>query len=311
MKVKVRERNLAQGRAGQRCRKSAEHHHAGDPEEQDVVAGDQHGCGVKLRQFGGCVRPTHGGERPQRRGEPGVQNVRVLHIAFGGLFIGADTHDIAVGSVPDRDAVPPPELAGDGPVVHVVHPLEIAWVLARGVDGGVAVPHGVASHAGEFINLDKPLLREPGFYGLAGAFRMPHRVQVGAFFRDDAALLGQCLADFHPGFKAIHAIELGAGVGDAPTGVQDGGHVQVVAQTQRVVVGVVRGGDLHGTGTELGVHVVVGNNNKLPTRDEGVRQAGAHQVCVAGVVGVNGHRDVAKHGFHAGCGHHNVGFVVI
>ena len=179
------------------------------------------------------------------------------------------------------------------------------------MDGGVAVAHGVASHAGEFINLDKPLLREPGFYGLAGAFRMPHRVQVGAFFRDDAALLGQCLADFHPGFKAIHAIELGTGVGDAPGGVQDGGHVQVVAQTQRVVVGVVCGGDLHGTGTELGVHVVVGNNNKLPTRDERVRQAGAHQVRIAGVVGVNGHRDVAKHGFHAGRGHHNMGFVVL
>ena len=84
-----------------------------------------------------------------------------------------------------------------------------------------------------------------------------------------------------------------------------------MAQTQRVVVGVVGGGDLHGTGTELGVHVVIGNNNKLPTRDEGVRQTVAHQVRIAGVLGVNSYRDVAKHGFHAGRGHHNMGFVVV
>ncbi len=55
----------------------AHHHHAGDPEEDDVVAGDQGVGRIVAGELLGLVRPPQGRERPQRRGEPGVEHVLV------------------------------------------------------------------------------------------------------------------------------------------------------------------------------------------------------------------------------------------
>ena len=131
---------------------------------------------------------------------------------------------------------------------------------------------------------------------------MAHGVHVGSFFSDDAPLFGECFADFHARFEAVHAVELGAGATNVALGVHDGGHVEVVAHTEGVVVGVVGGGDLHGAGAELGVDVVISDNDHLAFRKERVVEGGADQICVAFVIGVNSHRDVTKHCFHTrGC----------
>lgn len=122
----------------------AEHHHPGHPEEQDVVTGDEHAGGIELRQLGGRVGPAHRGERPQTRGEPGVEHVGVLHPALRRFLAGAEAHDLAFGAVPDRDAVTPPQLPRDAPVVHVVDPVEPARFLAGRVDLHIAFAHGVA-----------------------------------------------------------------------------------------------------------------------------------------------------------------------
>ncbi len=54
------------------------HDHAGDPEENDVEAGDQHVRRVEGLQFRGGLRPAQRRERPEGRGEPGVENILVL-----------------------------------------------------------------------------------------------------------------------------------------------------------------------------------------------------------------------------------------
>ena len=55
----------------------AHHHHARDPEEDDVEAGDQRGGRIIALEFFGFVRPAERRERPQRGGEPGVEHVLV------------------------------------------------------------------------------------------------------------------------------------------------------------------------------------------------------------------------------------------
>ena len=40
------------------------HHHAGNPEEKDIEAGDQARGRVELGQALSLLRPPHGGERP-------------------------------------------------------------------------------------------------------------------------------------------------------------------------------------------------------------------------------------------------------
>ena len=45
----------------------AHHHHAGDPEEDDVEPGHQHVRWVEILEVSGLLRPAERRERPQRR----------------------------------------------------------------------------------------------------------------------------------------------------------------------------------------------------------------------------------------------------
>jgi hypothetical protein len=53
------------------------HHHAGDPEEDDVEARDQYVAGVVALQERSLLGPAEGRERPQGRREPGIEHVLV------------------------------------------------------------------------------------------------------------------------------------------------------------------------------------------------------------------------------------------
>ncbi|CNM74069.1 Uncharacterised protein [Mycobacterium tuberculosis] len=76
------------------------------------------------------------------------------------------------------------------------------------------------------------------------------------------------------------------------------------------VVGVVGGCDFDRAGAEFRVHVLVGDNGQLPV-DEWVRQAGADQVTVALVIGMDGDRGIAQHRLDPGGGDHDVGLRVV
>ena len=65
---------------------------------------------------------------------------------LGGSLVRSDADDLAVRPVPDGDAVAPPQLARDAPVVHVVDPVEVALGhLLRG--GSCTRPSRTASPA--------------------------------------------------------------------------------------------------------------------------------------------------------------------
>ena len=73
------------------------------------------------------VRPAHDRERPYPRREPGIKNIWVLLIAFRCGFIWAKTDDVLVAlcilwSVPNWNAVAPPQLAADAPVLDALQP---------------------------------------------------------------------------------------------------------------------------------------------------------------------------------------------
>ena len=80
-----------------------------------------------------------------------------MFVAFGGLFVGSDADNVTVGAVEDGDAVAPPQLTGDAPVVHVIDPFEVAGFGALRVDGGVTFAYGVAGHFRQLFNFDEPL----------------------------------------------------------------------------------------------------------------------------------------------------------
>ena len=98
----------------------AQHHHPGDPEEDDVVAGLHDRARVVAREVGvSAGQPSvEKGHRP--RAEPRVEDVRVLlelgrraaaDVAGGRAPGSAGDRHVAVRAVPGRDAMAPPQLA--------------------------------------------------------------------------------------------------------------------------------------------------------------------------------------------------------
>ena len=57
---------------------NTEHHHARNPEEEDVVAGLQHLRRVVARKVWRLVGPAEGAEWPEAAAEPGVEDVALL-----------------------------------------------------------------------------------------------------------------------------------------------------------------------------------------------------------------------------------------
>ncbi len=266
------------------------------------MAGDQDVGGVELRQVRGLLRPAERGERPQAGGEPGVEDVGVLRPALAGgrLVVRAEADDLAVRAVPDGDAVAPPQLARDAPVVEVVDPVEVALLHLHRVDRDAAVADRVTGGLGEGLDLDPPLEGQARLDGGAAARAVPDGVQVRALLRDDATLLAQRADDRGTGLVAVQAEE-GAVDGDDTVLVHDRHVGQVVALPDGEVVRVVRRGHLDAAGAELRVDVGV--------RDDGDRAVGqreldelADQVLVALVVGVDGDGRVTEHRLGAGGG---------
>ncbi len=289
-------------RRGAVHRVEAEHHHPGDPEEEDVVAGDQDGVRVELRERLGLLGPAERGEGPQTGGEPGVQDVGVLVPALAArrLLVGADADDLARGAVPDGDAVAPPELARDAPVVEVVDPVEVPLLHLLRVDRDPAVADRVTGGLRERADLDPPLHGQARLDGGLAARAVADGVDVGPLLGDDPALGAQRGDDGGAGLEAVQALE-GAVGGDDGVLVHHGDGGQVVPLADLEVVRVVGGRHLDGAGAELGVDVLVGDDGDGALGQRQLDEL-ADQVLVALVLGVDGDGGVAEHRLRAGGG---------
>ncbi len=191
----------------------AHHHHARDPEEDDVERGDEDRGRVVARELGRFLRPAQGRERPQRGGEPGVEHVFVAHergllsiVLRRGrhrLGFGFFDEDVAVGSVPGRDLMAPPELARDAPGLDVAHPVEIDVLPLIGDDPCTSFLDRIDGFRGERSDVQIPLLGEIGLehHGL-GLFVMRNGVDdvLGLF---EEALLFQIGGDALSRLEAI------------------------------------------------------------------------------------------------------------
>ena len=305
------------------CEVGAHHDHPGDPEEDDVVARDQHAAGqVEVVVVGGrvaLVGPAHGAEGDEGAGIPGVQHVGIALQSFAGglrlgfLFVLGDV-DLAVLVVPRRNLVAPPQLAADAPVLDVVHPLVVGihpvfrheLHLAAGdrVDGllrdGLAC--GVArAFLGHLVHGEKPLVGQHRLDHLPGAGADGHHQLV--FFRLDQQAQGFQIG--HDGLAGGEAIQspvfFRCVVVDGGGEREHADHRQAMALAHGIVVLVVRGGDLHHAGAEGAVDVFIGNHRDFALAQRQL-DALADQVLVALVLGMHHHRHVAQHGFRAGGG---------
>ena len=115
--------------------------HPRDPQEVDVPAGRADVAGVEAIEVWALLRPAQGGERPQGRREPRVEDVLVLDQLLGTTFCAGGRlalvdRRVAVRAVPDGDPVPPPQLArhAPGPDVLEVGEHHVRLLLRLGAD---------------------------------------------------------------------------------------------------------------------------------------------------------------------------------
>ena len=267
-------------------------HHAGHPQREDVAIGDQHAGRIVVAQLGRVFGPAERRVGPQRRAEPGVEHVGILHQLVPGhgvfrqVFVArADEPLVVLGvaapgdvfasgerpaqvvlaggrRVPDRNAVPPPELAADRPVALFREPVEIAAGKARGRDADAAVADRVHGHLREPFHAHEPLVGQVGLDGRLRAvgvgqldfavldfFEQAQRVEVSH----------HALAGRHD-FQAL--VRPGVGV-ERAVGVEDVDHRQVLPAGHVVVVGIVGRRDLDRTAAQFGFGPDVGHQRNL------------------------------------------------
>ena len=286
------------------------HDHAGDPQRDDVARGDESRRGVMALEQLRLLRPALRGEGPKLRAEPGVQHVLVLmHVMATALgahvgVLGKGVLPTAVLAVEHGDAVTPPQLAADAPVLEVFHPGSVGLRPARGVEGDLSGVDGVERRPLELVDGDEPLLGQPRLQGGVATVAV-HNGVIEVLDVIEQVVLLEPLDDGLAALVAVHAGELAIALDDHRVLVKDVDLRQVVGLTHGVVVGVVSRRDLNKAGTEVGVDVPILKNGDLAV-DDGELDGLTHEGGLLGILRGNGNARVAEHGLGARSGDDDV-----
>ena len=158
--------------------------HSDDPEEDDVVACDQHIRRIEVFEIFCHFRPSQCAERPQRAGEPCIQGIRILSEVCAAALRANDRRLFgddcltALVAVICGDPVAPPELAADAPVADVVGPVEIGLLHPLRDQTDFALFDRLDSRLDQLVHLHKPLLLDQGLNGSAASVMGPYVVSV-------------------------------------------------------------------------------------------------------------------------------------
>ena len=278
-------------------------YHPGDPEENDIIPGHENRGGVVFFQFRGAVGPSQRRKGPQCRGKPRVQYVGLLPDGRAADGAGCNVllgngHLSAGVAVEGGDAVSPPKLTRDAPVVAILHPVDVDFGEAVGGKFHVTGAHRLQCRLRERLHLDEPLV---GCHRLdrvvatvAGADVVRMRLD-----RKKVALRLQIGDQRLAAGVAIHALILAGIAVHGRIVVHDLDLFQSVPLADKEVVGVVRGRDLDAPRSEPDFHIVIGDNGDFPTHDR-QNQRLADQMPGCLIIRVDRNGGITEHGFRAG-----------
>ena len=308
----------------------AGHDHARHPEEDDIRTSDKVGRGVVITHFvvTGMVNAVEESDGPKPRREPSVEAILILpkrertsfqHGVLSGLCarflfgFGYENHDwrhiarrLPIGrrGIVSRDAMPPPELATDAPILHVLHPVAIGVLELRRVETDLVVHHRIECRLSQTVHFQEPLHGELRLDGHIGTLGEAHLVRVILCFLEQSGSI-KVTDDLFADSEAIHAdVELARG-SDGAIVVKDVDGGEVVFLAQHVVVYVVRGGDLEAACAELNVDVVVLDDGDLAPHERD-NDAPSAEVLVLRIVRIDAHGRVAHDRFGSGGSHDGV-----
>ena len=172
-------------------------------------------------------------------------------------------------AVPDRQPVPPPELARDAPGPDVLHPVEVDALVLLGDDPDPVALDDLDRGLRQLVHAAEPLQRDQRLDPLARAMRerapsartaprrgAAPRSRSAATHRLPAPPRSVSPANLSPAASVIRP--------SSPITVD---LLEAVGAADLEVVRVVAGGDLQRPGAELGIDVLVGDDRK-PAPDQ-------------------------------------------
>ena len=293
------------------------HDHTGHPEEDDVGTGHQIvGRVVIFDVF--VVRVADAVEYrdgPQPRREPGVEHVLILPqigerqrgvAALGPGFLQClvcvEGHYVtALGQIPGRNALAPPELARDAPVLDIFHPVTVGVLVFFGNELDFIFQDGLRRRTGELLHREKPLHRELGLDRYAGTFGITYVIGVVFGFLQQAGRV-EILFDLFAQGEALHTGVQPYLVVDRAVVVEDVDRFEPVFFTEHIVVHVVRRSNLQGTRAESDVHVRIADHGYRPAHQRDDDPGVFGQPGVAFVVGIDAEGRIAEDRFGPGRG---------
>ena len=292
----------------------AGHDHAGHPEEDDVGTGHQIVGGVVVADLP-VVREADAVEYrdgPQPRREPCVEHilvlpqVRQLQRGVAGLLAGLfqrlfgrqGHHEAAFGKIVRRNALAPPQLARDAPVLDVLHPVAVGVLVFLGHETDRVLHHGLRRRFGQLLHREEPLHREFRLDGHARALRIAHVVGV-IFGLFQKARRVEVLFDLPAHVEAVLTHVHAHLVVDRAVVVEDVDGLQPVFLAQHVVVHVVGRSHLQGARSELDVDVFVADHRDRPSHQRHDDAGVGGQGLVTLVIGVDAQRRIAQNGLGA------------
>ena len=227
---------------------------------------------------------------PEPGGEPGVQHVLILVPSLARrLDLDTDTFLRSLGGIPDGDAVAPPKLAGNAPVLDVAEPVVVDLFPAVGKEADQPILDRGTGLGGLRI-LQEPLLAEAWLDRDVGPLAEAHIVLIRLFLGQQSEF-PKALDGLHPRLEPIESREALTGQFIEPAvGIHDVDHRQVVPQADLVVSLVMGRGDLQDACAKLKVDGLVPKDRQeeLALKGEGPPDVLADQMGIAFVLRVHG-----------------------
>ena len=248
--------------------------------------------------------------RPEAGREPRVEGVLVLADLGGAARLtrrgglDGDRDALAGVAVPDGDAVPPPDLAGDAPVADVLHPVEVGALEALRDELDVAVGDDLDRGLRERLRVHPPLHRDQRLDDRPAALAVADGVGVRLFLLE-AAGIDEVRDHALARLEAVEVRVLPGQLVHRAVGIHDRDDLEVVALPDLEVDGVVAGGDLQRARAAFDLDGGVRDDRDEPPVGRHGRPQ-ADEVAVAVVVRVDGDGGVRRDRLRAGGGDDDV-----
>ena len=213
---------------------------------------------------------------PQPRTEPRIQHVVVLPqvselqvgtaLAAGKLqrLLRRFGHHIAAfGQIPGRNAVSPPKLPRNTPVLDVLHPMAIR-IAELGRHEAYHVTHdSIECWNCQFVHFQKPLHGKFRLYRNMRTFRKTDVVGIGLRLFEQTGRIEVLLYPFTQR-ETVHTFVQAHLAVHRTVRIEDIDDLQIVFLAYHIVVHIVGRGHLQHTRSELRIHIIVRDDGNAP-----------------------------------------------